>query len=295
MRRTIAKQILEMMDKDDRIIVLVGDLGFGVFDQLRLKYPKRVINCGIAEQNMVGVAAGLALGGKLPIVYSIAPFVSTRVLEQIKIDLCQQNAKAIVIGTGAGFAYGNLGPTHHCLEDFAALSCMPNLTLYQPYDKQSAHSCFGDAVENNDGPSYIRLGSDGIDLTDFVTRHEAQSDTMVMSTGTITEKAILSIEKMSLDWRFICRFNNRSRKKLYNIIKPYKNIITLEESYLRGGFGSMIAETVVDNQMSTRVLRIGVESRFAKSGGTSNQIRERFGLEEEAIKNRIEEFLIGKN
>lgn len=299
MRKTIAKKLDKMMEEDDSIIILLGDLGFGIFDHLRVKYPERIINCGIAEQNMIGVAAGLAIGGKKPIVYSIAPFVSTRVLEQIKLDLCHQNVNVTIIGTGAGFAYGNLGPTHHCLEDFAALTCLPNLQFLQPYDKDNSLECLHLALNNN-GPSYVRLTEDNIDLSDFISeRRNTSEDVLLLVTGAISRDCINIARELSLETRFIYNFDYihdiEKRLIITTFIEKYKKVITVEESYLRGGFGSSISEIITDFNLNCNLTRIGCKSIFATYGGSSQDIKSLKFLDKEGIEFQIREALREKN
>jgi len=282
MRKAISKHIDQVMQEDEDIIVLLGDLGFGIFDTLRLKYPERIINCGIAEQNMIGVASGLALGGKKPVVYSIAPFVTSRVLEQIKIDLCQQNVNVTIIGTGAGFAYGNLGPTHHCLEDFASLTCLPNLHFLQPFDQNSSVECLKKALRN-DGPSYIRLTADGVDLSSFISeRREITKDVLILATGGIAKDCVDVARKIKAEVRFITELNyihcEEAAKQKTDFIGQFHQVFTIEESYLRGGFGSSIAELISDHGLKVKLTRIGVKSKFPRYGGTSDEIREQMGI-----------------
>lgn len=295
MRRAVVKHLDKMMEKDEDIIVLLGDLGFGIFDHLRLKYPDRIINCGIAEQNMIGVAAGLAIGGKKPVVYSIAPFVTTRALEQIKLDLCHQDVNVTIIGTGAGFAYGNLGPTHHCLEDFAALTCLPNLQFLQPYDKHSAVECLSRALKNN-GPSYIRLTADGVDLSFFISeRREVEKDVLLLATGAIAQDCVDIARELKLEVRFPKDFSylNDSEKRfsMSTFLESFDRIITVEESYLRGGFGSSIAEIITDFELDCRLTRIGCKSIFATYGGSSTDIKSLKFLDKEGIEFQIREAL----
>jgi transketolase len=301
MRRAIAKELLSIMKENEDVYLLFGDLGFGVLDQIRDCFPDRAINCGIAEQNMIGVAAGLATSGKTPVVYSIAPFVSTRVLEQIKLDLCQQNLKVIIVGTGAGFAYGTLGPTHHCLEDFASLTCLPNLSYYQPYDLHSAKTCFRNAI-NSTRPAFIRLTNDGLDLSKELYKGKMNAHSpswkkgygLIVSTGSITANCIKAAKDNNFDLlaidSFEFMFSDQKKLELLDTLLSYDLVVTVEESYLRGGFGSLIVEILQEPMCGFAdmyILRIGVDSKFPSGCGTQEELRKEFGLDGNSISKRI--------
>ena len=157
MRDAFFSELLVQYQKDPRVVFLTGDLGYKLFDRLSAHDPARVINCGIREAGMVGYAAGLAKTGLLPFVYSIAPFATLRCLEQIKIDLCYNEARVVVVGVGGGFAYGRNGSTHHGVDDIGALSCLPGLTLWTPADSREVRLCIR-AASSLQGPAYLRLG-----------------------------------------------------------------------------------------------------------------------------------------
>jgi transketolase len=157
MRDAFFAELLPLFKHDPRVVFLTGDLGYKLFDQLTEHDPSRVINCGIREAGMVGYAAGLAKAGMLPFVYSIAPFITLRCLEQIKIDCCYNGANVVVVGVGGGYAYGPNGSTHHGVDDVGALSCLPRLTIWTPADPHEVRSCVR-AAATLTTPAYLRLG-----------------------------------------------------------------------------------------------------------------------------------------
>src|ERR1700678_3470185 len=151
---------MDLAAQDDRVYLLVGDLGFGVVEPFMRKFPKRFLNVGVAEQNMTGVAAGLALSGKIVFTYSIANFPVIRCLEQIRNDVCAHNLNVKVVSVGGGFAYGSAGYTHHGTEDLAMMRVLPNMTFLAPGDPIEA-PLLTLAATTLPGPCYLRLGKAG--------------------------------------------------------------------------------------------------------------------------------------
>lgn len=157
MRQTFIKTLIELADKDDRIMLLTGDLGFNTFEEFMGKFPKRYINCGVAEQNMIGVAAGLALEGFKPYVYSIIPFITFRCLEQIRNDICYQDLNVKIIGMGSGIRYKNLGFTHFTTEDIPIMSALDNMRIFCPKDAEETKTMMTEMYKLKK-PCYMRIG-----------------------------------------------------------------------------------------------------------------------------------------
>ena len=157
MRQTLLRCLLEAARQDERIVLLSGDHGYALFDEFRAALPDRFLNCGIAEQNMVGVAAGMAKAGFRPVVYGLASFIPMRVLEQIKLDICYENRSVIFLGDGAGLVYAQLGISHQCCEDVAALRPLQHIAIYSAADRHEMLACARLALER-EGPSYLRIG-----------------------------------------------------------------------------------------------------------------------------------------
>lgn len=160
MRDAFFNELFELFVADRRVVFLTGDLGYKLFDRLKIYDPKRVINVGVREGLMIGFAAGLAHAGQLPFAYSIAPFVTLRCLEQIKICLSYNRSRVIVVGVGGGYCYGHNGPTHFGLEDVALMSAIPGMTVWTPADALEVQSCVRAAFDLT-GPAYLRLGRNG--------------------------------------------------------------------------------------------------------------------------------------
>ncbi len=160
MRNAFADEITRLGERDETVVLLTGDIGNKLFDSFKDRFPKRFYNCGVAEQNMIGVAAGMALSGLRPVVYTIAPFTTTRCYEQIRVDLCYHGAPVVVVGTGSGLSYAELGPTHHSLEDIAIMRVLPDMTVLAPCDEAELRAGLATALALP-GPSYMRIGKKG--------------------------------------------------------------------------------------------------------------------------------------
>src|SRR5450830_417409 len=157
MRSAFSKAIVDAATADPKVLLLTGDHGYALFDEFRQRCPAQFINAGIAEQNMVGVAAGLAKAGFKPIVYGLAAFVPVRVLEQIKIDICYENLPVILMGDGAGLVYSHLGTSHQSTEDIACTRAIPELSIYSPGDRFEMTACMNLAYQAKT-PVYLRMG-----------------------------------------------------------------------------------------------------------------------------------------
>ena len=160
MRKAFVNKLTELVSKNKNIYLLTGDLGFSVFDDFRNIFPENFVNMGLSEANMIGVASGMAMNGKYVFVYSIIPFITFRVLEQIRNDICLQNLPVKIIGVGEGLTYGTSGPTHHAIEDIGIMSSLPNMIVLSPGDPVEVEKLVEESI-NLKSPCYIRLGKNG--------------------------------------------------------------------------------------------------------------------------------------
>ena len=160
MRNSLRDSLMEIKRPNDKLFLIVGDIGFGVFEEYAEKYKNDYLNIGICESNMIGFSSGMSMNGFTPIVYTIVPFLTMRPFEQIRVDLALHNRKVILVGVGGGLSYGNLGPTHHSFEDIGLMTLLPNFSVFSPSQPSEGKQALLDALEWN-GPSYIRLGKNG--------------------------------------------------------------------------------------------------------------------------------------
>ncbi|GHU78092.1 1-deoxy-D-xylulose-5-phosphate synthase [Clostridia bacterium] len=305
MRDTFIKELTALAKADRNIVLICGDLGFGVLKHYYEALPNQFLNAGIAEQNLLGVAAGMALEGKTVFVYSIANFPTLRCLEQIRNDCAYHRANVKVVTVGGGYAYGSLGMSHHATEDISILRAIPNMTVICPGDSVEANIAAHTAVETN-GSVYIRLGRGGegvvhesdaaLDLSAFILVGEAPEgmwDAAVLSTGAILGECVKSCEILRARGVRVAQFSvPRVKPTNISAIREIANrtalIITVEENNIVGGFGSAVLETLCDCTMQIpKVVRLGIPDRFAENVGDQYALRCCVGLDAESIARRI--------
>ena len=279
MRAALSKVLVNLAKKDSNVILLTGDHGYSLFDDFRRECPSQYINAGIAEQNMVGVASGLARSGFRPIVYGLSAFIPIRVLEQIKLDVALDCLPIIFIGDGAGFVYSHLGTSHQSLEDIACTRVIPNLSIYSPADRFELTQCMELAYREN-SPIYLRLGkADRGDIHKSLSILEPRK-ILKVKTGIIKECSFLatgSMVRTAIDiavesypeadvWSvpIIKPINNIQIEK---ICRDSKAIVVFEEHSKYGGLGSLVAEISAEHS-PIKILRIAVNDCFSEKCGT---------------------------
>lgn len=297
MRDAFAAEITALASEDQRIVLLSGDIGNRMFDEFKSAFPTRFLNCGVAEANMTSIAAGMALCGLRPVTYSITPFVTTRCLEQIELDVCYHNVPVIIVGTGAGFSYASLNATHHSCEDIAFLRVMPNMTVICPGDAWEVRHALRAALKHN-GPVYIRLGKKGEPLVheqppDFaigkgIVIREGR-DVCLLSTGNMLLTAVESADRLGqegLAARVVSFHTVKplDEDMLYEVFSRFSVVVTVEEHSILGGLGGSIAEWLSDRPFQkARLLRVGVADVFLYEAGEQDHARQVFGLTPEKI------------
>ena len=301
MRNAFIRGLTALAERDDRVVFLTGDLGYKLFDDFAERFPGRFLNAGVAEQNMVGVAAGLALEGFRPFVYSIATFATLRCLEQIRDDVCYNGLAVTVVGVGGGFSYGANGPTHHATEDLAVMRALPNMTVVAPGDPVEAELA---VAALPDTPTYLRLGRAGDPVVhqlppEFrigraITVREGD-DCALLSTGGMLPTAVEAAE-------LLAESDIAARVVSMHTVKPLDEdalerscrtrlTVTLEEHSRVGGFGSAVSEWMAANNGSGPLLSIAAEDTFAAEVGDGDSLRRRNGLDAETIARRVAEGL----
>ncbi|MFC3531891.1 transketolase family protein [Vogesella facilis] len=277
MRAAFSEVLVAAAKANPNVLLLTGDHGYALFDAFRKECPEQYVNCGIAEQNMVGVAAGLAKGGFLPIVYGLSAFVPMRVLEQIKIDVCYESLKVIFIGDGAGVVYSHLGSSHQCVEDIAALRAIPNLAIYSPADRHELTYTMQTAMASSQA-SYLRMGkadlgdvhstmpdSDMQTILPILVRDNAKN--LILATGSMVSTALkLASQRHDVDVYSVPCIKPMAKNHIYELCKNRDNILSLEEHSIYGGLGSCISE-IIAGDIICNFKKIGINDKFSKYCG----------------------------
>ncbi len=300
MRNAFADEIVKLAASDPRIVLLSGDIGNRLFDPYKKQFPGRFYNCGVAEANMASVAAGMALCGLRPVTYTIAPFNTTRCLEQIRNDICYHKAPVLIVGTGAGLSYASLGCTHHSCEDISFLRSIPNMSVLCPADAMELKSLLREALKM-DRPAYMRIGKTGEPVMypappDLVIGKghivRKGSDLCLFSTGnmlSIAGEACQLLEAAHVNAELVSLHTVKplDTELLKEAALRFPLFATLEEHSLIGGLGSSIAEWIVDQGMPVKLVRFGTQDRFPHPVGSQNYIRNGFGLNAQTIASQI--------
>lgn len=297
MRTSFIQTLMNLAKVDERIFLIVGDLGYSVVEPFAKEFPKRFVNVGVAEQNMTGIAAGLALCGKIVFTYSIANFPTLRCLEQIRNDACYHNANVKIVAVGGGLAYAALGMTHHGTEDMAIMRALPNMTVVAPGDPVESALATRAIVEHS-GPCYLRLGKTGeptihhtvpnFQIGKAITVRDGDDVTLI-AIGGILYNAVRAAEQLAQQ-------GIQARVVSMHTLKPLDAevvlaaaqetgaIITIEEHSIIGGLGSAVAEVLAElNHSSIFFKRLGIKDEFCSQVGSREYLMESYSLSVEGI------------
>lgn len=304
MRGAFFQTLVDLAGCDDRIYLLVADIGFGVVEPFAQKFPGRFLNVGVAEQNLTGIAAGIAVTGKIVFTYSIANFPILRCFEQIRNDVCYHKANVKIVSVGGGYSYGPLGMTHHATEDIAVLRALPEMAVVAPGDPVEVRLATR-AIAEHQGPCYLRLGRAGepmihdsainFRLGKAIQVRDGDAITII-STGALLQNAVLVAEKLAT--RGI-----QARVLSMHTIKPLdedaivaaaretRAIVTLEEHSIIGGLGGAVAECLAESGISVPFKRIGLPSAFSSCIGSQEYLRSQSNLSPDGILGALEPLL----
>lgn len=303
MRDSFSETLVLLAKSDPNVLVLTGDHGYALFDAFRRECPAQYINAGIAEQNMVGMAGGLARLGFRPIVYGLSAFIPIRVVEQIKLDVAHDKLPVIFIGDGAGFVYSHLGSSHQSTEDIACARAIPNLSVCSPADRFEVTACMHMAYQSK-GPTYLRLGkSDRGDVHPgapqqivgrlLLAKTGGASDIVFIATGSMVRTAIdiatasyPDAAVWSVPW-----IKPIDASQVTSICQRTRVLVVLEEHSVFGGIGSVVAE-IASEFSPAKILRIGVPDRFSHYCGTYEYLLREHGLDRAAVEQRVRAFLV---
>jgi transketolase len=303
MRNNFAEALYEEGKKDDKICVVVADISpAGSIQKFRNEFPHRFINCGVAEQSMIGIAAGLALKGFRPFCYTIATFTLYRPFEMVRVDLCYQNLPVTIIGMGAGAIYSTLGGTHHTIEDVAVASALPNMTVIAPCDPSEMRDATKWCATESNGPVYMRLGKVGepnitensIDKFEFgKLRYIKKGNEIAIISYGITVKMALDLsvelEKKRKSVSVISCHTIKPLDKIgiKKILNKYQSVYVLEEHVPHGGLSSRVKEIASDEKTKAELKSFTLKDEFIHFYGNHQELLEKHGLSVKQILEKI--------
>jgi transketolase len=301
-RTAFIQALNDLASEDPRVCLVVGDLGYSVIEEFASKHPDQFVNAGVAEQNMVGLAAGLAMTGKVVFTYSIGNFGTLRCLEQIRNDVAYHRANVKVVAVGGGLAYGNLGVTHHASEDVAILRSLPNMVVVSPGDPVEAGLATR-ALVAYDGPAYLRLGKAGepvvhadeprFDLGKAITLRDGRDISLIASGSMLATANVVAsnLVKKGLSVRLLSMHTIKplDREAVIAAATQTKWVVTLEEHSVEGGLGGAVAEVLAEMEAGHAPLkRIGLRPEFNKVVGDQKYLKSLHGLDEDGVMKTIE-------
>jgi len=298
MRKTSLTCVHNLATQDERVIFLGSDLGAGVLEDMKRTMPDRWYMEGVAEQHIIGMAAGLAMEGFIPYVNTIATFLTRRCFEQVAVDLCLHNLPVKLIGNGGGLVYAPLGPTHQAIEDIAIMRSIPNMTVVAPCDADEMRRLMAESLFWP-SPLYIRVAKGGDRV---VSCHELgfsigkailmrePGELLFVCTGIMTQRvleaaAILKNNGMNCGVLHVHTIKPFDKELLTKLISNVQRLVTVEEHVLNGGLGSAVIEALHDgeNRLVPNVLRLGLPDKFTSHYGSQDSLLTSYGLSVDGI------------
>jgi transketolase len=302
-RNAFIEELVAVAEMDERVMLLTGDLGFMVLEEFQRRFPGRFVNCGVAEQNMVGVATGLAEAGFVPFVYSIATFSTLRPYEFIRNGPALHGLPVRVVGVGGGFDYGHNGITHFALEDYAVMRTQPAIATVAPADASQARSALR-ATADLPGPVYFRVSKRGDELPGLDGRFDLGRlevvregrDVAILAIGSIAHEAIAAADLLAerdIDAAvgLVSSFNPSPVDDIAALLGEVPVALTVEAHYRDGGLGSLVAETIAERGLDCRLLRAGVAHMPSGETGSQRYLEDRHGLSASHLAQQLEQAL----
>jgi transketolase len=289
MRKIFINQLVKEATKNKKIVLIVGDLGYGVVEPFKKKFPDRFFNAGVAEQNMAGLASGLALRGFHVFIYSIANFPTFRCAEQIRNDIDYHKLSVTIVSVGAGLGYGNLGYSHHAIQDYSLLRSFPNTLIASPANNEEIIGSMNYLFKNPQ-PSYLRLNK-SLELNygkkislikpgKWIFYKNENNKNLIISTGSVFEKCkTLLNKKKNYDWATLPIWSMETKKKQIKNLKNYKNIITVENHLQDGGFGSWLSESITQSKINikTKIFSKFIDKKVIGKVGSEKYLESLYG------------------
>lgn len=309
MRDVLLDRIWRAMAGDQKIFFVTADFGSPVLDKIRADFPGRFVNVGIAEQNLINISAGLALEGYTVFAYAIAPFITMRCYEQIRVSLALLSEvrpmNVNLIGVGAGYSYVVSGPTHQCYEDITLMRALPNFRVLSPADHVSAGVLF-DRCVNTKGPKYLRFDAQVLpvlyednapDLDVGFHIHRSGESICMVATGYMLHTALKVAESLAAAGHAVgvidlFDISNFAADQMQAVLVSYAGIVTLEEGFRgRGGIDSMMFEFIARRGLAARMLNIGVEGAYSFELGSRAELHEQVGIGNESVLSSVTAFI----
>lgn len=301
MRSTFIQALAAACEADPHVLLLTGDIGFGVLDDFRRRFPSQFLNVGVAEQNLAGVGAGLALAGHTVFTYSIANFPILRCLEQIRNDICYHDADVKIVSVGGGLAYGALGPSHFATEDLGIMRMLPGMTVVAPGDPVEVEHLVPQIIAHR-GPVYVRLGRDGEARVTPPGRtitlgqpnvFAPEGAALLLTTGGMLEVGLVASDLLHREHGVdvavasVHTLKPLAEDRIVELATARALVVTLEEHSVLGGLGGAVAEVFTDRGVRAPLLRLGLPSAFPHAVGSQEYLRGVVGLDAPSVARRV--------
>mgnify|MGYP001196815740 CR=1 FL=1 len=300
MRDEFVNQLETLAAKDPNLILITADLGFGIFDNFTALFPKQFINVGVAEQNMIGIATGLALAGKKVFTYSMANFATLRCIEQIRNDAAYHNSNVTIVASGGGFTYGSLGMSHHATEDIAIMRALPDVTVVAPCTAWEAFHAT-EQLCNTSSVCYLRIEKGGditppsksttYEIGKAIKYREGNDVTLIVTGGIMSEalKAANMLAKLNIDASVISMHTVKpiDREAIKEAVNQTRAIVTIEEHNIIGGLGSAVAEVLANYNLRTIFGQVSIQDKYTSVVGDQDYLRHHYQLDASAIVSKV--------
>ena len=300
MRDEFVNQLETLAAKDPNLILITADLGFGIFDNFTALFPKQFINVGVAEQNMIGIATGLALAGKKVFTYSMANFATLRCIEQIRNDAAYHNSNVTIVASGGGFTYGSLGMSHHATEDIAIMRALPDVTVVAPCTAWEAFHAT-EQLCNTSSVCYLRIEKGGditppsksttYEIGKAIKYREGNDVTLIVTGGIMSEalKAANMLAKLNIDASVISMHTVKpiDREAIKEAVNQTRAIVTIEEHNIIGGLGSAVAEVFANYNLRTIFGQVSIQDKYTSVVGDQDYLRHHYQLDASAIVSKV--------
>lgn len=307
MKKALIQTLCDLMVHNNNVYLFTGDLGYGVMNPIFEQHKDRFINAGICEQNMLSAATGMAMCGNIVFVYSIGNFPTLRCMEQIRNDAAYHNANVKIVAVGGGFAYGQLGMSHHATEDVAMLRAIPNLTVLAPADSAETTEAVKLAAKI-DGPVYIRLGRgreksinhkelDITRLMELNITHNNSSPQKIALVGSgivmpdVEEAAVFLASEYNVSAYSLANIKPADIEAIKKVCIENDYVFTIEEHQIIGGLGSLFAEVIAENNIDVTFRRIGMRDQFTQVVGSPNYLRKTYKIDRDGIISTVKDIV----